>query len=230
MPTESGLSSREVLTIVNRYIGVSGGYLGDFSYRSHWEFYRECDLPQIDPSSEDYQGTTRERFIQILESRPPREQAAIVRGVIERFGDRDADDPARVALRASMLQWVNLLEGGSPVHLETPSPTRAVVLRALDDAQALLVTNGPTSVVDRVHTALHGHLHALCEEADIPAPATATLQSLLHALRSAHPRLAPSGPRADDVSRVLYAMGTIVDALNPLRNRASGGGTRQRDI
>jgi len=73
----------------------------------------------------------------------------------------------------------------------------------------------------RVHTALHGHLHALCEEPGITVASTATLQGLLHALRSGHPRLASTGPRADDVSRVLYAMATIMDALNPLRNRAS---------
>lgn len=221
MPTEFGLSSREVLTIVNRYIGVSGGYLGDFSYRTHYEFYRECDLPHINPDSDEYSGTTRQRFIQILESRSPRDQAAIVRGVVERFGDADADDAARTALRATILEWANLLEGASPVRFETPSQTRAVVVRALDDAQALLATTGPTSVVDRIHTALHGHLHALCEQAGITAPTTATLQGLLHALRSGHPALDPTGPRADDVSRVLFAMGTIMDALNPLRNRAS---------
>lgn len=221
MPTEFGLSTREIMTIVNRYIGVSDGYLGDFSYRTHYEFYRECDLPHINPNSDVYSGTTRERFIQILESRPPREQAAIVRGTIERFGEADAEDTARATLRTTMLEWASLLEGASPVQFETPSQTRAVVIRALDDAQTLLAASGPTSVVDRIHTALHGHLHALCEEAEIAAPTTATLQGLLHALRSGHPALAPTGPRADDVSRVLYAMGTIMDALNPLRNRAS---------
>ena len=39
MPGE--LTSREVTRIVNRYIGVSGGYLGDFSYRTHADFYPE---------------------------------------------------------------------------------------------------------------------------------------------------------------------------------------------
>jgi hypothetical protein len=31
------LTPREVMKVVNRYIGVSGGYLGDFSYRTHAE-------------------------------------------------------------------------------------------------------------------------------------------------------------------------------------------------
>jgi len=222
MPFERSLSSREIMTIVNRYIGVSGGYLGDFSYRTHYEFYRElCELPHIDPNSDEYSGTTRSRFIQILESRPASEQAAIVRGVIERFGTSDADDPNRERLRASMLEWAGRLEGASPVQFETPSQTRTVVARALDDADTLLRTSGPTSVLDRVHTALHGHLHALCEAEGIAAPDSAALQGLLHTLRSNHPRLLATGPRAQDVNRVLYAMGTIMDALNPLRNRAS---------
>lgn len=33
------LSRQEIYKVVNDYIGVSQGYLGDFSYRSHEEFY-----------------------------------------------------------------------------------------------------------------------------------------------------------------------------------------------
>lgn len=55
------LTDREIARIVNRYIGVSGGYLGDFSYRTHADFYREyCDM-DINPYA--YEGTIRERFI-----------------------------------------------------------------------------------------------------------------------------------------------------------------------
>ena len=51
-----GLSLAEIMKIVNRYIGVTGGYLGDFSYRTHADFYPEyCDL-EIDPHR--YEGTT----------------------------------------------------------------------------------------------------------------------------------------------------------------------------
>lgn len=45
------------MKIVNRYIGVRDGYLGDFTYRTHAEFYPEyCGL-DIDPAT--YPGTTR---------------------------------------------------------------------------------------------------------------------------------------------------------------------------
>jgi hypothetical protein len=71
------LTPQKVMKVVNRYIGVSGGYLGDFSYRTHAEFYPEyCDL---DIDANTYSGTTRERFIEILSSRSPRDQAKILR-------------------------------------------------------------------------------------------------------------------------------------------------------
>lgn len=51
------LTRGEIQRIVNRYIGVEGGYLDDFSYASHAAFYPEyCDL-DIDPY--EYEGTTR---------------------------------------------------------------------------------------------------------------------------------------------------------------------------
>ena len=78
-----GLSRKEIVRFVNQYIAVSGGYLGDFSYSSHVDFYR--DYCGLDISPYDYEGTTRERFIAILSSLPLREQAAVVRGVIDRF-------------------------------------------------------------------------------------------------------------------------------------------------
>ena len=66
----AGLTRKDIYWFVNRYIGVSGGYLGDFSYRTHSEFYAEyCDL-DIDPFV--YEGTTRERFIEVLEHADPR--------------------------------------------------------------------------------------------------------------------------------------------------------------
>lgn len=73
-----GLRPTEIYWIISHYIGVSGGYLGDFTYSSHREFYAAyCDLT-VDP--EDYPGTTRQRFLAVLSSADPLSQAAIVRG------------------------------------------------------------------------------------------------------------------------------------------------------
>ncbi|MEZ4673914.1 MAG: hypothetical protein R2932_06675 [Caldilineaceae bacterium] len=74
------LTKAEIIRLVNNYIEVSGGYLGDFSYQSHAEFYPTyCGIDNIDPF--DYEGTTRERFIKILETASPNVQAKIIRGI-----------------------------------------------------------------------------------------------------------------------------------------------------
>jgi len=63
-----GMSKSEILKVVNLYIGVSGGYLGDFSYRTHAKFYPDyCDL---DINPHEYGGTTRAQFISILSTAP----------------------------------------------------------------------------------------------------------------------------------------------------------------
>ena len=212
------LTHQEVMKVVNRYIGVAGGYLDDFSYRTHAEFYPEyCDL-DIDPN--DYAGTTRERFIEILSTQPPRGQAKILRGVIDRF-DEDGN-PVRARLLPELEAWIPRLESAPAVgSLETPEHTRDVVIRALADADELIRTNGATSAVDRIHTALHGHVLALCEAAGIEVDRETAMNRALKLLRQSHPALVASGPLADDIPRVLGAMATVLDALNPLRNNAS---------
>ena len=67
---------------MNSYIGVEGGYLGDFSYRRHQEFYSLLDL---DIDTNEYTGTTRERFIAILKESSPAEQALIIRGILDQY-------------------------------------------------------------------------------------------------------------------------------------------------
>ena len=111
------LTRQEVMKVV-RYIGVSGGYLSDFSYWTHAEFDPEyCDL-DIDPNT--LEGTTRERFIEILSTQSPHDQAKILRGVIERFG-HDTEHPNRFGLRPKLAGWITRLEGASAVKLNTPS-------------------------------------------------------------------------------------------------------------
>src|SRR6266404_8103875 len=102
----AGLTGIQIMKIVERYIGVSGGYLGDFSYRSHAEFYPlYCDL-DINPG--DAQGTTRERFLSILNAAAPPDQAKILRGVLERFpiGGQNAPASRTPDLRDEVLGWV----------------------------------------------------------------------------------------------------------------------------
>lgn len=152
----SGLTKPEIYSVVNDYIGVKDGYLGDFSYRTHREFYPYfCDL-DIDP--EDYGRTTGERFIQVLASSTSQVQAKILLGVLKKYPPTSSEQRERLApaLKAMIVR----LEGGAQViESGRPQVTSEVVERALADAETLLERGKATSAVDRVHTALHGYLN-----------------------------------------------------------------------
>lgn len=213
------LSKAEIAKLVNLYIGVSGGYLGDFSYNSHADFYRDyCDL-DINPY--EYDGTTRQRFISILLSLSPQDQAKVVRGILDKFPVGEGPKTRTAELRNEFLRIIQRLEAGTPVPSEVPSITSEVVSRAISDADLLLRSSGATSGVDRIHTALHGYLMAACHNAGISYPDDASTTVLLKVLRSSHPKLADLGPRSKDIERVLNSCSSILDAMNPLRNRAS---------
>ncbi len=219
------LQRSEIQKLVYKYIGVAGGYLGTFSYNSHAEFYAELDL-LIDPAQ--YGTTTRERFINVLAKSPPATQARILEGVLARYpvGTGMLRDGMTEIVRTQELHdqirgWIERLRGAAPVPAPTLRITSSVVERALRDAEELLRTSGATSGVDRAHTALHGYLRAVCASASIDASEDAGMPELLRALREKHAAFRSLGPRADDIMKVLRSLGTIIDALNPLRNKAS---------
>lgn len=96
-----------------------------------------------------------------------------------------------------------------------------VVERALADADNLLHTSGPISCVDRLHTALHGYLRALCAEAGITGPEGAPITALFKQLRAEHPSFQHLGAQDKDVVRILNGFGSVIDAINTIRNNAS---------
>lgn len=98
--------------------------------------------------------------------------------------------------------------------------TSQTLERALAEVERSLAAGEPATGVDRVHTAFHAYLRELA--AGIGRDdGEAGIVELFRLLRQAHPALQPTGPRAADVTRILNAMATVVDALNPLRNRAT---------
>jgi hypothetical protein len=106
-----------------------------------------------------------------------------------------------------------------------PNPSLAVtsdaVERALADCEQLLSTRGATSGIDRVHTALHGYLLAVCARAAINVPEGAGATQVFKVIREHHQSFAHTGPQASEVKRIVHSIGNIIDALAPLRNRAS---------
>jgi len=215
------LTQQDILRIVNKYIGVTGGYLGDFTYRLLAEFYPEyCGL---DVDTAAYEGTIRQRFIAIACDLEPRDQARMLRGVLSRFliGSEGAPLTRTPAMKTEIEALIERLEGPASVAPPAPRVTSEVLDRAIADAEALLRTTGATSGVDRVHTALHAHLIAVCDAAGIDYSEDSSAAHLYKLLREHHRALAPIGPRVDDVGKILKALASAIDALQPVRNRAS---------
>ncbi len=182
------LTRPEIFTIVNGYIGVSGGYLGDFSYRTHEEFYPYyCDI-DISPSA--YEGTTRERFIHILENADEFTQAKILKGILKKY----SVDTFPIEERERKLRIANEIEGAirrleseQPIDHEKLTVTNEVVERAIRDAKILIEKNGATSGVDRIHTALHGYLKEVCKQSAIQLTQDETLTQIFKKLKTGHP-------------------------------------------
>lgn len=102
-----------------------------------------------------------------------------------------------------------------------PQITAATVSRALNDIERLLSTNGPVSAVDRAHTAIYGYLREICKNASIDVVESDGMTTILKKLRANHPAFAIDGPAAEHVTKIGNALATILDAMNPVRNRAS---------
>ena len=217
----AGLSNPDIMKIVNRYIGVSGGYLGDFSYRSHSDFYPEyCDL---DINPDQYEGTTRVKFIEVLKNAPPEAQAKIVRGVLERFPINAENKPSTRTQEVfdDLVEMAKRLENASPISTPDPKTTSTIVERAINDVETLIQSSGAISGVDRIHTALHGYLQAVCDREKIAYVKDDSMTKLFKLLRQNHPALQNLGSRSQDIERVFQSFASILDALNPIRNNAS---------
>jgi Abortive infection C-terminus len=112
-------------------------------------------------------------------------------------------------------------EGPESVAQPVLAITSDVVERALRDAEQLIATEGATSGVDRVHTALHGYLRAVAAQASLTVSDDASITQLFKTIRLSHPKLQQIGPRQDDVEKVMRALANVVDAANTIRNQAS---------
>ena len=117
---------------------------------------------------------------------------------------------------------VDLDTDEGPKEVAQPKLQRPSVFveRALEDAETLLQSTGAASAVDRVHSAFHGYLKALCDERAISFPADASITQLITIIRRDHPALARVA-NGDTVLSILRAFSAVVDRLNPTRNRHS---------
>ena len=220
----AGMTSGEILRLVNGYIGVSGGYLGNISDRTHEEFYALLDL-EIDPN--EYIGTTRQRFIEILKGSDPQTQATIVSGILDKYpvdsNPPEGSDAIRTAQCAAEFESTAARLRRCALRKLDPSTSffRRCALWAINDAEILIETTGATSGVDRIHTALHGYFKALCRDAEIEFDDESRVDQFFKLLLSEHPAFQDLGTRGQDIKTILRSFSSILNALNPIRNCAS---------
>ncbi|MFH1923087.1 MAG: hypothetical protein ABIP48_24760, partial [Planctomycetota bacterium] len=194
----AGMTAIEQRRFVRLYLGVSGGYLADFSSINVLEaFYIQC---RLDLNPREIEGTNCQRFEEILAKASPAEQAEIIRGVLEQYrADETVWKTRTKELHDELLAVADRLEGMCPVRSKKPAITSAVVERAIDDAEHLLEKTGATSAVDRLHTVLHGYLRAVCDDAGITYSKNTMMSGLFSLIRNQHPAFADLGPRKDEI-------------------------------
>lgn len=212
------LATSDVHWVAGTYIGVVDGYLGDFSQRTHCEFYPAfCDLA-IDPNA--FSGrTTREKFIAILTSVDAKTQASILRGVARKYPQGSEAQRTLDAFK-HLARLIQKCSSDLAVAHHDPKVSSTVVKQALADSAVLLRERGPSSAVDRIHTALHGYLEALCSRHGLPAKEDANVPSLFKCVRSHHPAFRDIADGSPSV-KALQGLAQVVEALNTARNHNS---------
>lgn len=125
-------------------------------------------------------------------------------------------------LTRAALDALDALAVNEGVAGPAPASTSEVVRAALGDAEVLIREGRPSSAVDRVHTALHGHVRALCVAESITVPeGDPSITVLLKVLRENHSRFKETVAFSDEARRMIMSMSTALDALNTIRNHAS---------
>lgn len=220
------MTQREILRLVEDYIGTHDGYLNYFSYNIHDTFYHKyCDL-DVDVAAYRARGlTTLRAFIEILKDAKPRDQAKIIRGVFEKFPPPDDlttdTSKKRFEVYKQMVGVADRLDADGQVDTPQIAETSDVVLEALKDAEVLLSSRGPKSAVDRAHTALHGYLKNLCSVRGFDIPSDASMTELFKIIRERFSEFAATIPHDREAKRVFGSMASVLDSLNTIRNRGT---------
>lgn len=220
------MTQREIDKLVEGYIGTHDGYLNHFSYSIHESFYyRYCDLAVDVPAYRERAGSTRKAFILILREAKPRDQAKIIRGVFEMLSPPENpgwdEGKKKLALYNELLGVAARLESDGEVETPQIALTSHAVFEALKDAETLLKTRGPTSAVDRAHTALHGYIMKLCSDRSLAMPTDPSLTLLFKLIREQFPEFSTTIPHDAEAKRVFGSVASALDSLNTIRNRGT---------
>lgn len=160
-----------------------------------------------------YAKLPMQKYLQVADLESDPDQRMLFRQIEAALGETDT----HVRFIAAALG-----EDTEPASVAPPVPSVSsdVLEQALVDVERALADGRPSTGIDRIHTAFHTYLRDLARQVGLGLQ-DAGMPELFKALRLSHPALQAIGPRAADLTRILNAMATVIDALNPLRNKAS---------
>lgn len=215
--------------VVYEWIGVEQGQLLEFTHSQLTSFFqRYADLPESHPGVlndagplEGYGTPKRERFIQALDHGSPLQQAAILRGILQRLPVDPAKD--RSQEKADKIHgWIQELEQkirvGDVEVDDSTTPIPDVANEALRVAREHMAQGDHHLALDRVHTALHGCVKRLVQETGFDTEKNDKLRDQFGAVRKNHPAFRiEHGDRA--AGDVLQGIARTLDGLNAARNK-----------
>lgn len=227
------LGPREVNTVL-AYIGCQGGKLGDFTYSTLNQFYP--DICDVDIDSNKYNGTMKERFIEILSEVEPLEQSKILEGVINKYTlnffefeldegkltQAQFDNKKRIHKKIEF--WISELQGLELLNAEDLVHNYEIVKESLDQCQTLISEHKYKSAVDRAHTALHGYLQETCKKAglELNINKNPKIQDYWGKLKKEHPSLKFDCSQSHlPVNQIIKSIGSLLQELNDIRNKNS---------
>ncbi len=219
------LLPKDVEFVVSHYMGDDVfSYLGELSNQHKLrEFYLvDCKL-DILPTSPDSR-TKIERFVEVLVSQPPQNQAKILRAVSGRIppGDMYTSQERRVKMFTMITSIIERLESDTTfVDSVSPKSPSQVIQQALEDAEHHISRGRATSAVDRTHTAIHGYLKQMCDEESIAYGNNPSLPKLFKLLQSSHSAFQGSGSHQDKIDNICKGFATAIHSLNEIRNSAT---------
>ena len=160
----------------------------------------------------DYEGHIFDVLDEILKLNPDAGNILLAKDKIKRW-IKDKDTSA----------YNKLYDGDK--HIDNFSTQKLspkdVVISALNDADTLINAGNPQNAVDRMHTAFHGYLKAICDNYSIQHSQAPSITELYKSIYTNILKINSTSKHPAEIEKILRSHASTINAINTLRNHAS---------